>query len=316
MKISNRNIPVTPQCDPANIPTEFPNRLSDNIFCRDPYILLYGDHYYLYRTAGKKGMECLVSKDLLCWSEPVPVFTAPDDFHGVDDFFWAPECHYYKGNFYIFTSVYSKVYEHRVIAAYRATNPLGPFEDITNGRLSPDGWDAIDGTLYVDDKGQPWLIFVHEWTSTPDKVGTMATAKLSEDFTRLISEPVELFRATDPVWSDSDVTDGPYPFVDDNGKIAMIWSNFSPKGYCVGIAESLGKDHLGPWVQKDVPLYQKELCEEYVLDGGHAMLFYSKEGKLMMSMHSPNSDRHGIYEHVTLLELDESNGLAIKKKWN
>jgi FMN-dependent NADH-azoreductase len=60
-----------------------------------------------------------------------------ENFHGIKDLFWAPECHYYKGNFYIFTSVYSNKTNHRCISVYRADNPMGPFVDIADGCICP-----------------------------------------------------------------------------------------------------------------------------------------------------------------------------------
>lgn len=314
MKISNLNIPVSDKNAPRIVPTEFPLKTSDNLFCRDPYILLYGDSYYLYRSAQENGVECLVSKDLENWSEPIPVFIPPEDFHGCDDFFWAPECHYYKGNFYIFTSVQSRKYGYnRVISVYRANNPLGPFEDIADGRVSPANQDSIDGTLYVDEDGQPWMLFVHEWTSMPDDIGAMSVAKLSDDLSHLISEPIDLFKANDPSWTDDRVTDGPYVYVSDEGKMLMIWSNFTDKGYCIGIAHSESSKITGPWIQHDKLIYEKGMKDEFIYGGGHAMIFKAKDGRLMLSFHSPNSETNGVKEHLTLMELEEKDGELIIK---
>ena len=286
--------------------------------CRDPFILLAGDVYHLYKrivTDGENAyIACQRSTDLKNWTEPEAVFVPPTDFHGVKDMFWAPECHYYKGKYYIFTSVFSKTYNHRCISVYRADSPMGPFEDIAGGCVTVPEWDTIDGTLYVDEEGQPWLVFVHEWTSMPDKNGSMVAAKLSEDLTHLITEPVTLFYAKDAPWATEGVTDGPYLYRKENGHLLMIWSNFTSGGfheYCIGIAHSETGRIEGPWIQQEELLYRQSTEGGLPYDGGHGMLFFTKEGKLMLSLHTPNGKKYGIFEHVCLLPVKEEGDTLV-----
>ena len=284
------------------------NITTENIRVRDPFILPYGDKYYLYQTKTElesKGVVCYVSEDLKNWSDPQYVFVAPENFHGSKNFFWAPEVHYYKGNFYLFTSVFSSRFHHRTIAIYRADNPLGPFVDITDGAVSPTDWDAIDGTLYIDKQGAPWMVFVHEWTSMPDHNGSMVAARLSDDFTRLISEPIHLFYAKDPKWATNGVTDGPYLYRTQQGDLMMIWSNFSEKGYVVSRMRSKNGEIDGEWVQDEM-LYQKDLRADFKVDGGHGMIFQRHDGKYMLSLHSPQTLQKGEYEHLLLLEVEDT----------
>lgn len=305
MKFSNQSIPYNEKhAEKLSAVKAGDGKISQKLPCRDPYVLLYGDKYYLYKTGEEKGILCLVSDDLENWSEPVLVFKTPDDFHGYESWYWAPECHYYKGYFYIFTSVKSKKFDnHRTISVYRADNPLGPFEDIAGGRITPDGWDAIDGTLYIDRENRPWMVFVHEWTSMPDGNGGMCAARLSEDFTHFISEPICLFYAKDPDWARFGVTDGPYPFRTKTGKLMMIWSNFGEKGYVVGLAESDNGEIDGKWSQAGI-LYERGKVDGISYDGGHGMLLQTKEGNVVLSMHAPN-DRNEDVEHVVLLPIKD-----------
>jgi len=302
MRYSNINIPNVPV---KEVPAEMRDcfKLSKRLACRDPFIMPCGGKYYLYHTLGKEGIGCKVSEDLENWSAPITVFTPPEDFHGVDCFFWAPECHYYKGNFYIFTSVLSLKYNnHRTISVYRSASPLGPFEDIADGAISPADWDAIDGTLYVDNNGDPWLVFVHEWTSMPDKNGSMVAARLSEDFTKLISEPQHLFFAKEPEWARSGVTDGPFLVTTDAGTLYMLWSNFEKDGgYVVALARSESGNILGPWKHCKKLIYNSKMAADGY-DGGHAMIFRTKEGRDMISFHGPNNSKIA-EEHVHLLPI-------------
>ena len=317
MKFSNQNIPVRDENKPKIKPEYTLNyKTSAKYPCRDPFIMLYDGKYYLYKGM-YKGVACLVSDDLENWSDPVVVLPIPENFHGIKDIFWAPECHYYNGYFYIFTSVFSSKTNHRCISVYRSDNPLGPFKDIADGCISPKDWDAIDGTLYVDPQGQPWMVFVHEWTSMPDKIGSMVAAKLSEDFTHFISEPIELFKADERKDREGyhGITDGPYMYTDSNGHLMMIWSNVCKGvGYYVAIVHSQSDTIEGPWVHQDEFLYRWGLRPEYKDDGGHACIFADKEGKTWMALHAPNgrytNDKGEVtnFEHLHLYPIIEKDG--------
>lgn len=256
---------------------------------RDPFVLTYEGKYYMYGTgAAGNGYGCYVSEDLENWSGPYTVFSAADceGFDGVKDF-WAPECHYYNGSFYLFATYYSSETQHRGTAVFKADNPLGPFTLHSSGHITPKYRDCIDGTLYVDDDGQPWIIYVNEWTSNKDEIGTMAVSKLSSDLSFRIGEPKEIFRANNHLWTDGKVTDGPFIYKTDGGNLVMLWSNSARSGgYSVGIAHSSNGKIDGKWIQEPFALYKKNDSHEF--DGGHGMLFYRNDGQLMMSIHSPN----------------------------
>ena len=308
MKFENETIPASGARRPS-IPAGLPTaaKKGENLFCRDPFILPCDGVYYLYRTAEARGVECLVSTDLENWSGPVPVFEKPDDFDGEGSWFWAPEVHYYKGAFYLFTSVRAASNKHRQISVYRAEKPLGPFTWLSV--LSPRDWDAIDGTLFIDHEGNPRLIFVHEWTSMPDGNGSMVEMRLSDDLTRGISEPRDLFFARDPDWATKGITDGPFLYRTEAGALRMVWSNFSDDGYVVALAGSDNGRIDGKWSQMGT-LYRRGAKEDYVFDGGHAMIFRGFDGKNRIVFHTPNkADKAaGIFEHVTIFELNEENG--------
>lgn len=311
MIFSNMDIPVAEENNPQILPDSIERKISGEIPCRDPFIMLYNENYYLYKSLGEKGIGCMVSDDLKNWSEPVVVFETPENFHGVKDWFWAPECHYYNGHFYIFTSVFSSKYNHRVISVYCSKNPLGPFT-VTSECISPEEWDAIDGTLYVDEEKQTWLVFVHEWTSMPNGNGGMVAAKLNDNFTELISEPQLLFLAKDAPWATGGVTDGPYMIKGDNGNLYMIWSNFSKTGYAVGLAKSDDGRITGNWSHFDREIYAKNLKDEYVYDGGHAMIFKTKENKNVMAFHTPDDKAIDI-EHLCIVNIMETaEGIIIE----
>lgn len=311
-KVSNQNIPAK---QTTRKPSDKIVVTTDEFLTRDPFIMLYNNQYYFYGSSFGNGVRCLVSDDLELWREPVLVYEKPENFHGTKCLFWAPECHYYKGNFYIFTSVFSSRTNHRNISVYRSSDPLGPFEDIAGGCVGKPDWDTIDGTFYVDEEGQPWMMFVHEWTSMPDKIGAMCVAKLSEDLSHFISEPLQIFRATDNIHARNNVTDGPYLYRTDGGKLMMIWSNHGEKGYFIAKAYSKNGKIDGKWVQENELLYACDLRPEFTMDGGHAMIFPDKEGKMLITFHVPNDSRkYGCKERLVIYPIIEKNNTIVLGK--
>ncbi|MBQ5363263.1 MAG: family 43 glycosylhydrolase [Clostridia bacterium] len=253
---------------------------------RDPYVVVKDGIYYAYGT----GWQCYVNKSGRLdgeWkrSEVSPTVIVPEDFVKQN---WAPEVHVVNGKYYMFTTYFSSKTQHRGCSVFCADQPEGPFVQISDGHFTPHDWDCIDATLYIDENGQPWSIFVHEWTCRPDHVGLMSVAKMSDDLTHLISEPVDLFRADDAPWANAGVTDGCFIYRTQGGKLLMIWSNFAEDGYAVGIAESEDGRPDGKWLQREKRLYGKTDAG-YPFDGGHGMLFADTDGQLYLSMHSSNT---------------------------
>ena len=172
MRVSNENIPILKNAsDKAIIDNAFThkkgNNITSGISCRDPFILLYNGEYYLYKSTWKD-IVVLKSNDLISFSDEKVVFSATKDFYGIDNMFWAPECHYYNGKFYIFTSCLSRETNKRRITILVSDTPDGLFIEHTVGGISPKEWHAIDGTLYIEDD-IPYMIFVHEWVDMEDK---------------------------------------------------------------------------------------------------------------------------------------------------
>ena len=286
----------------------------EDIRIRDPFILVDRENqcYYMYGTTAlevgsldaKNTFSVYRSTDLENFEGPKVIFDGGKIGFWADRDFWAPEVHKYNGAYYMFTTYYSSKTNHRGCTILKSDSPEGPFREITNGHITPHDWDSIDGTFYVDPDGQPWMIFVHEWTSTDDGIGRMAAAKLSDDLTRFISEPVELFRADDPSWAKAQVTDGCWMYRCADGQLLMLWSNSDSAGYCVGIARSADGRVDGEWTQDRDLLYSKNMTGRY--DGGHGMLFTDTDGQMYLSIHSPNNSSAGRKETPVFIRVRET----------
>ena len=286
---------------------------TNEINIRDPFVLPYDGRYYLYGTRGETcwgeadGFDGYVSDDLENWEGPFEVFHKPDDFWA-DKNYWAPEIHYYDGAFYMFATFNSVAKDKKGTLILKADNPLGPYKLHSDGKITPDDWQALDGTLYVDDAGTPFMVFSHEWIDVFD--GEICLVELSRDLKKACGEPTILFKASEAPWvkygENKDfpgkkifVTDGPFMYKNIAGELVMLWSSFSENGYVEAIARSTTGKITGPWVQDEKPLFDK--------NGGHGMLFKTYDGKLMLTLHSPNSH---LDERPVFYELKEEDFLA------
>lgn len=271
-------------------------KLSD-INLRDPFILPYEGVYYMYGSRcwhrPQLGFDVYTSTDLENWSEPKSIFEVTSDFWGTRDG-WAPEVHYYNGKFYLFASFTSDT-TCRGTAILISDSPEGPFVPHSEGAVTPKDWECLDGTLYVDDNGTPYMVFCHEWIQIQN--GTVCAIELTKDLKAPVGEPIELWKAGDAPWvhhvesEGNFVTDGPFFFKQD-GKPAFIWSSFDENGYVEALATSESGTIHGPWSVNHEPILAGH-------DGGHGMLFTTFDGQRKFICHQPNKtplERPAIYD--------------------
>ena len=265
-------------------------RLSD-INLRDPYILPWQGRYYLYGTRAATcwgpadGFDAYVSADLERWSSPVEVFHNDGSFWA-DRNYWAPEVHRWRDAFYMLASFKAEG-RCRGTAVLKAKDPLGPFVPWSRGPVTPPEWEALDGTLYVSPEGQPYMVFCHEWVQCGD--GEVCAQQLTEDLRAAAGEPFLLFRGSSAPWAREVrhssgragyVTDGPFLWRGEDGRLYCLWAGFSDEGYTEGLAVSQSGALQGPYAQLP-PLFKK--------DGGHGMLFNTFGGRTLLTLHRPNA---------------------------
>lgn len=274
----------------------------EDIHIRDPFIMPYDGKYYLYGTRGETawvvstGLDVFVSEDLENWSEAHECFTVPENFWA-DKEVWAPEVHYYEGKFYMFVSFRSEVRD-RATQILRSDSPMGPFLPFTDDAITPVGWRCLDGTFCVDKGGDPYIVFCREWQQVVD--GEIHAMKLTKDLSQAAGEPILLFKASQPHWADktrkSFITDGPFMYRTQCGRLLMIWSTFTPSGYVQAVAYSDNGEIDGNWLHEDL-LFEK--------NGGHGMIFEDYNGVKHLVLHSPNEHPH---ERPALFDIAEENG--------
>ncbi len=283
----------------------------------DPFIFANAaDHtYYLYtsnipRLSGTPGVGTMVyrSSDLQHWAKPVIVFIVPPDAFG-NAGGWAPEVHLFHGRYLLFTTIHDeskhldeppavpRLTHRRGTMVAVSDQPEGPFQLVhLDAPVAPADFMTLDGTLYVDPHGKPWMVYAHEWVQKTD--GTMEAVPLKDDLSAADGSPLFLFKASDAPWLDAEatpskadtryVTDGPELFRTRDGHLLMLWSSYGKGGYIQTVARSRTGDLRGPWEQLP-PLIRN--------DSGHGMLFRSFDGHLLLVLHHPFRNARGrVYE--------------------
>ena len=279
----------------------------EEINIRDPFVLVHEGTYYLTGTRASTtwtdhadGFDGYYSTDLVNWEGPVELFHKPEDFWA-DKCYWAPEIHSYRGAFYILATFANSKDDKKGTMILKAETPLGPYHVHSDGKITPEPWQCLDGTLYVDKAGDPWMVFSHEWTDLGN--GQICAVRLSSDLTRSVGTPRALFQASDASWGTSIrnrqwngpiyVTDGPFLWRNEQDELLMLWATFGEHGYAEAIARSDNGDISGRWTVDDTPLFSE--------DGGHGMLFRTLEGKTKLVLHQPNTT---LQEHPVFIDVD------------
>lgn len=280
----------------------------------DPCIVAVPDEglYYAYgsdrgrrqgegRERGPAGVLYYTSSDLITWTGPQRCFTIPEDTWADRTANpWAPEVHAYRGRFYLFATLHNRrkplpAVEGRDYLHQRGTQIFvsdkasGPFEPISgrNAPHTPLEEMALDGTLHVDQQGQPWMVYCQEWLQAGE--GLFKAVRLTADLAAPVGQPVTLMNAADVGWTKKQleyreqpitgaVSDGPWLHRTPNGVLQMLWSSWSPnRDYCLAIATSGSGTIHGPWQNTPEPALAD--------DRGHGMLFRTLDGQMRLALH-------------------------------
>lgn len=299
---------LLPLAGPAQTQTQTALLTLPNMPLHDPWLLANpADHtYYLYTSnipalSGSPGAGTMAyrSTDLQHWQAPVIVFST-STMHWAQAGAWAPEVHPWHGRFVLFTTVFDESkplapgknasrpnYRRGTLTAI-ADTPLGPFTPLNpDAPVPPPNFMTLDGTLYTDPTGQPFMVYAHEWLQKND--GTIEAVPLSPDLARASGPPLLLFRGSDAPFlagtlqpsaeAQVYVTDGPELFRTHTDQLLMLWSTYTTHDqYVETVARSRSGTLAGPWEQLP-PLLTD--------DSGHGMLFRTFSGQLMLILHHP-----------------------------
>lgn len=288
----------------------------DSIRLSDPAILADKNTTTYYMT-GTGGM-LWKSRDLKYWTGPFPVaLTDPESWMGKNPMIWAAELHEYQGKYYYFATftnrevkidtVRGNVIERRACHVLVGDQPGGPYGPMKDSEYLPARMPTLDGTFWVDTDGRPYMVYCYEWLQNWN--GTIEKIELKPNLSGPVGEGKVLFRASDSPWSKemdengkvipNKVTDGPWLFRTQTGKLGMLWTSWVFDVYTQGVAYSGSGTLDGPWIQEPKPITPS--------NHGHGMLFRTLEGRLLMSVHSHYLDKEGRTIRIPrLFEVDDS----------
>ena len=276
---------------------------------RDPFVVLEGDTYYMYGTRAKDfgigtgGFDVYVGTDLENWSAPQAVFDSAA-FGLNNSSNWAPEMHRFRGKYYAFAT-FEQPNGMRGTYALVSDSLRGPFEPVSGAALTPADWWSLDGTLYVDRAGAPWLVFCHEHVQILN--GTVCAVPLQPDLSAPAGGPRLLFCGHNAYGAVPDrerryVTDGPFLYRGAGDRLYMIWSTCVRGAYYQCLAVSDNGEIDGNWLQLP-PLFTE--------DGGHGMVFRDLAGALRLVLHAPNASGR---EHPEFFRLEDTGeGLRVSE---
>ena len=286
----------------------------DSIRLSDPCILA-DDATRTYYMTGTGGL-LWKSKDLDKWDGPYIVAeTDSTSWMGSNPQIWAAELHKYNGKYYYFATFTNNS---TLIGNYRGNDiprrachvlvsdkPDGPYRPMKDPTYLPESVPTLDGTLWVDKDGKPYMVYCGEWLQNWN--GTIEKIELKPDLSGTVGQAKVLFRASDSPWSretidgkdtPNKVTDGPWLFRTGTGRLGMIWTSWIGNIYTQGIAYSESGTLDGPWIQEPDPITPPNY--------GHGMLFKDFNGQWLMSVHS-HYDANGRYIRIPqLFEVDLS----------
>ena len=161
--------------------------------------------YYIVGPGGRS-VRAYTSKDLINWTGPKIIYTAPQDVWGEIPIvsIWAPELHFYKGKYYLFQTFdtrnkLAEQWRNWLPRVTRGSQILvsdsisGPFKTFQNHSTLPTDMMTLDGTLWEED-GVPYMVYCHEWVQVTD--GAVGYVKLKPNLSETDGDPVNLFRGS------------------------------------------------------------------------------------------------------------------------
>lgn len=281
--------------------------LRSDIGLSDPFIMAdtKSQKYYMTGTGG--GLWS--SSDLETWDYlGFPLQFNNSGWMGMSPQVWASEIHYIDGKYYnmsTFTNgdidVNGTMQPRRAVHIMSSSLPQGKYTLISGSDAIylPAEKTTLDGTYFEDTDGKRYLLYCHEWVQNGN--GTIEYIELKPDMTGTIGQGTIMTRAHDATWNTSPVTDGPYLFRTQEGRLGMIWTSWHGERYVQGVAYSTSGELSGPWVHEPLPITP----DNY----GHGMLFRTFDNKLLMSIHSHrniNLDAQYFERHPVLFVMDDS----------
>lgn len=299
---------------------------------RDPFIYVDKEkqaYYCPVVVAG--GIKMFKSRDLNMWRDLGNVYNTSGLYSNYT--YWAADMYRWKDNVYcIATAVSSNGSADDFTSAksntvfkgdYGPEGAIWPLNREHVNVIPETDTQNIDGSLYVDESGTPWIVYCREAATEITEKGYDAGVyayKMNDDLTSTVGEPVRLFNGSDSKYACAvDVRDDKAVYIADapmlwrdpsSGKLICIWSHYAKqpgnddqKWYSIGQAVSTSGKIEGPWEHTGI-------VNNY--DGGHGCIFEDLDGNLKLAYHlNPALSRNG-KPHLVIKDISVSAGTLDK----
>jgi beta-xylosidase len=294
---------------------------TEEVHLGDPFALRVDSTYYLYGTRNtNSSFEVWRSTDLTHWDSLGQAFTRTES-SWAKRALWAPEVLAYGGKYYM---TYSAIGPNDTLG-YKlclavADDPAGPFTDLRTPWLEWPDWKTIDAHIFVDGD-TPYLFYNRVGIKGEGKqmYGIIYAAQLSDDLMRLVTEPVEVARSSQP-WEaadpqyNSNANEGAFVF-QEGDTYYLTYSSGHYKSPLYGIGVATAPHPLGPWTKSTSnPLLSTDASKK-ISGPGHASITTSPNGAKRYLVYHVHADpaRPGPDRTVRIQELtvDSGGGLTI-----
>ncbi len=289
---------AAPHISAATAATHYTNPIAGSITMGDPFILVHEGRFFLYgTTAVNEGFKCWSSTNLLNWTDHGLAFRESETSWGGKTF-WAPEVFRYRNRFFMVYScepATNTSFAARICLAV-SDQPTGPFKEL-RAPLFDNGWSCIDGHIFVDADGTPYLYFAKVGVIPPPPrrylSGIVYGVRLKADLSGIEGEPVLCTQADQP-WElpesgRSRCNEGAFVFKARNTYYLTYSANhYAEPFYGIGYATS--KSPLGPWTKSTTnPLVAQDKARG-ISGPGHNCVIHSPDGKEQFVVYHTHTD--------------------------
>lgn len=279
----------------AETSATYTNPVGDTpIVMGDPFAFAHEGKYYLIGTTSPgQGFQCYESTDLTHWQPKGWAWRKSAD-SWVTGAFWAPEVKYYRGKFYLtYSGLVRDSKPNKLLMGLAVSDrPEGPYRDLHTPWFDP-GYSTIDGHIFVDDDGTPYLYFSRNGTQDGYSYGMNYGVRLTPDLSGPVGEPVKLIEASQPWerinWATNRCNEGA-TVLKHGGRYYMTYSanHTSYPGYGVGYATA---DHpLGPWTKAEENPILTGQPALGVSSPGHNSIVRTLDGKELFIVYHTHAD--------------------------
>jgi beta-xylosidase len=298
-------------------PNTYTNPLQFNV--ADPFVLRYGDMYYLSGTSADDGFKMWSSYDLVHWMPHGYCYRRMAGSWGRDEF-WAPAILQRNGIFYFYYSARGPVGRGRSsarICVATARSPLGPYRDAAAPMFNI-GKANIDVHVILDDDGRGYVYFVMDcsenFSPTGHPISEVYALPLNGNLISVVrdAQPTFCIRP-DHKWEGGQWNEGPFVFKHKKTYIMMYSANFfaSPR-YSLGYATA--PSPLGPWTKaKENPVLHQTAT---VKGPGHNAVIASPDGTELFCIYHelnpvPGGNRLLAIDRMKIIDLPDG-GIRLK----